>query len=798
MTMKRLLTSLAFLLICTGTLLTAADRNMADDGLRQYQWGAYEKALSTFETIFYGEPIDENVYASVALYMMIQCDSELKNYSRIIDNSRKFEQLFPQSRYLPDVLFHRAKALLERENPMAAMLNALSALSKTDDGNLEKSIMEFCDYTGRFYLSPQNMETLSYMLIDTKAITYLNLILADRYIAVGDFQSANNLLSNSKSNLTTLDYINKYKELTKYYQKSFTNQTKEINIAIVLPLSGKYSTHGEDLLEGIKFALENKRPKSTKRVNLVIVDTKSDVQTALIQLNNLLKMKDISAVIGPLTSDLATSMAPLCEFAGVPMISPTATSDRLTDYGDYVFQFNPSRQLRAKTIANYATDSLDYKRFGIISPTNEYGIATSTAFTQTVESNGGSIIYHLWYEGKPKSISDKLSRLKDEAEFFPPYFSFLDGFREAKANNYFDTLKVDSLLFTADSSDSLLSDSLILAFSDSSDSIVFALEDSLIADTIPQLSLDTNFVLDNRWADSFLYDSLLFYSDALSYYDFQPDSALYKFQQIVASSYAPLLTLEQRYNAIISDSLCFLKSEIDSSQLYVDLFCCLDFCELDSITSEFNLQDFIADSSQLTPYIDMVLVDSLVLELSKMDSLDALWLLSETDSTLFPYIFPVQNYGIDAVYMPVEQEDIRYLAPQWAKYRFDTHLLGDGNWYNKDLLKRYDSNIDSMIIASDYIWNSRDLELRKFSKSFNQKLGNYPNRIHIYGFETMDIVLDIIENGSLSAEEIKTSLANYNRKDGLIRKIEFRAENPQINSGVRLINYYKKQLRTIR
>jgi ABC-type branched-subunit amino acid transport system substrate-binding protein len=197
------------------------------------------------------------------------------------------------------------------------------------------------------------------------------------------------------------------------------------------------------------------------------------------------------------------------------------------------------------------------------------------------------------------------------------------------------------------------------------------------------------------------------------------------------------------------------------------------------------------------PYIDLKFVDSLKIELTNMDSISALWLLAKTDTVLFPYLFPFEKYGIDAVYMPIPQNHIQYLAPQWAKNRFKTQLLGDGNWYNTSLLERYKSNIDSMIIASDYYWDSRDLQLRRFAKNFTDKTGLQPNRIHIYGYESMDLLMTLIEKGSPAAKDIQDQLLNLEDQHGIIRKITFKPEKPRSSSGVRLIRFYKGKISLI-
>jgi hypothetical protein len=263
---------------------------------------------------------------------------------------------------------------------------------------------------------------------------------------------------------------------------------------------------------------------------------------------------------------------------------------------------------------------------------------------------------------------------------------------------------------------------------------------------------------------------------------------------------SPEITLEEKYNTMITDSICIFLDEIkDPMEIQISyLLKELDTIRIDSAyLCDYYFSPLIVDTVALEPYIDFELVDSLKTALTYMDSVDALWLLNETDSLLFPYIFPYENYGIEAVYMPIPQTHIQYIAPQWAKNRFPAQLLGDGNWYHTNLLQRYKSNIDSMIIASDYYWDSKDIELRRYSKYFTQKTDKQANRINIYGYESMNLLMQIIENGGNSANEISEKLKSLEGRHGIIRRIEFTPAKPRSSSGVRLISFYKGKIEPI-
>ena len=786
---------IAILLLAAFSFAFAADREEVDAGVQQFQRGAYDKALETFRYVYNSEPLETNVFSAISLFMIVKCDFELANYDRVIQDSRLFERNFKNSRYLPDVMFERAKALAKKEQYFAAMLSSVSILSLSEDEDLKEDVMLFSSDLSRYYMQPDELEMLSSLLVGEEALIYLKLIWAERNIVLGNYTSAEQLLSEIKADLNNDSYAKKFKDLNKYLNKSKKSEDPEINVAVVLPLTGRYSNTGNELLDGIKYAFESSRNQIKKRVNIIIVDTESNVRQGLSNLKQLLDMQNISVVIGPLTSEMAISMAPLCEYAGVPLIAPTATADDLIDMGNSIFQLNPEQQQRASALADFASDSLGYKRFAIVAPTTQYGVDIANAFTKSVERNGAQVVYNVWYNGTPTNINDKMSEMKDDAEYLPPYFNYLKGFREAKSLGYFE---IDTTSLEIDSLEIVVLDSMFL------DSLVF---DSLLVDSLYAMTLedtlpppDTTFILEELWPkDEAIYEVLLF-GNWFDSTRVPTDTLFARLRKQARNWLSSEITVEEKYNTMITDSICVFLDEIDDPvKIQIEYL----LRELDSIKidpaylGDYYFSPIILDTVTLEPYIDHDLIDSLKLALTQMDSIDALWLLNETDSVLFPYIFPYEEYGIEAVYFPVPQNHIQYIAPQWAKHRFPAQLLGDGNWYNTSLLKRYRSNIDSMIIASDYYWDSRAIDLRRYSKYFTQKTDKQPNRINIYGYESMDLLMHVIENGGNTASEISDKLNNLEDRYGIIRRIEFSPDKPRRSSGVRLISYYKGKLKPI-
>jgi hypothetical protein len=61
----------------------------------------------------------------------------------------------------------------------------------------------------------------------------------------------------------------------------------------------------------------------------------------------------------------------------------------------------------------------------------------------------------------------------------------------------------------------------------------------------------------------------------------------------------------------------------------------------------------------------------------------------------------------------------------------------------------------------------------------------------------MNLLMQIIENGGNSANEISEKLKSLEGRHGIIRRIEFTPAKPRSSSGVRLISFYKGKIEPI-
>ncbi|MCI6437897.1 penicillin-binding protein activator [Fibrobacter sp.] len=184
-------------------------------------------------------------------------------------------------------------------------------------------------------------------------------------------------------------------------------------VLVLAPLSGDFAEFGAAAIQGVILAHEKARLQG--KVNLRVADTRADAAQALLRTQQAVNQDSIVAVIGPIMSAPAATVAAWLgsNFQNIPMLTPTATDDGIAKMGPNIFQVNITMDNLAKSIADFATKCLSIREFAVLSPLGGYGASMSQSFTQAVERRGGSVVaFRNYEEGRP-DYKTEFSLLRD-------------------------------------------------------------------------------------------------------------------------------------------------------------------------------------------------------------------------------------------------------------------------------------------------------------------------------------------------------------------------------------------------
>ncbi|MBX7150881.1 ABC transporter substrate-binding protein [bacterium] len=202
-----------------------------------------------------------------------------------------------------------------------------------------------------------------------------------------------------------------------------------------------------------------------------------------------------------------------------------------------------------------------------------------------------------------------------------------------------------------------------------------------------------------------------------------------------------------------------------------------------------NTQDYRA---QITTIRKLGLIDQVNGAISK-----GVWSIQQIDSIYNRY-FPVDPdnpedfktplTNIDAVFLPIYSDDIKYIAPQLAFYNIKTQLLGGDNWYDLTELKLQQNYVNGAIFISEYFVNNGETRTKNFLQAYRQKFGYDAGREGVYGYDLMELISEIIKKGNYLSEDIQAELEKGIEWNGIHNTIRF-SKDSRANTSVHLLQF---------
>ena len=105
----------------------------------------------------------------------------------------------------------------------------------------------------------------------------------------------------------------------------------------------------------------------------------------------LINENGVRLIIGAVSSSVALKIAPICEENEVVLLSPTASSPKITDAGEYIFRNYPSDILEGTSMADFARD-LGLERLVVFAVNNEFGHGLKDVFVEKYPSKFRAIL----------------------------------------------------------------------------------------------------------------------------------------------------------------------------------------------------------------------------------------------------------------------------------------------------------------------------------------------------------------------------------------------------------------------
>jgi branched-chain amino acid transport system substrate-binding protein len=204
-------------------------------------------------------------------------------------------------------------------------------------------------------------------------------------------------------------------------------EIKVYRVGVVIPLSGASDAYGRNVQNGLKLALDDINAKGGvkgKPLDLLIEDDQSDEKAAVQKATPLLD--SVPLIIGGITSNTALALAPFCQKKKVILISPTATSPKLTGISPYFFRTFPSDTREGKVMAEYAVRHMGIRTVAILYVDKEYGQGLTQVFKDHFTELGGDVVYEKAYQEGTSDFASFITDIKEakpDALYLPGYYT---------------------------------------------------------------------------------------------------------------------------------------------------------------------------------------------------------------------------------------------------------------------------------------------------------------------------------------------------------------------------------------
>ncbi len=205
---------------------------------------------------------------------------------------------------------------------------------------------------------------------------------------------------------------------------------KEIVIGQYGSTSGTAATFGISTQNGIAIATDEQNAKggiSGATLRMVFEDDRSNAEEAATAVNKIISRDRPVAVLGEVSSSRSLAAAPLLQAAGIPMISPSSTSPKVTQVGNFIFRVCFMDDFQGAVIARFAYTDKGIRNAAILKDVkNDYSVGLAQYFTETFTGLGGTIVGEEAYSEQDIDFKAQLSSLiakKPDAMVLTGYYT---------------------------------------------------------------------------------------------------------------------------------------------------------------------------------------------------------------------------------------------------------------------------------------------------------------------------------------------------------------------------------------
>ncbi|MDY3868928.1 MAG: ABC transporter substrate-binding protein [Pyramidobacter sp.] len=200
-----------------------------------------------------------------------------------------------------------------------------------------------------------------------------------------------------------------------------------IKVGVFLPLTGGSAFGGQLELDGVRMAQKEMPEVLGKKVELVVVDNKTDKVEAANAVKRLIEREKVNVIIGTYGSSLAMAGGDIAEKAGIPMLGTSCTNPLVTQGKKYVFRACFIDPFQGAGAAAFAFNEMKAKKAAIlIEVTEDYCVGLAKYFEDNFKKLGGAVVSKMNYQKGDQDFTAQLTEiisLNPDVVYLPANFA---------------------------------------------------------------------------------------------------------------------------------------------------------------------------------------------------------------------------------------------------------------------------------------------------------------------------------------------------------------------------------------
>ncbi|HAB54714.1 MAG TPA: hypothetical protein DCE80_21485 [Ignavibacteriales bacterium] len=407
-----------FILLFIFSFLVFAQTNdeldkLFNSAIKDFKNSRFTSALTSFNKI--ANDFELNSKTTLALLFVGKINLELKNYSDAEENLLRLVGEFPQSKYSDEAEITLSRVYLDQKEYAKAFWRLCLIIGTTEQSETRAFAINKAEEIALNYLSAAEVKSIydSTIIVSVKPFLLLinwkiHLNWKNEKLAQETFNKLIRLYPDSHEKKEAKKLLNELQT-----PKEYSDPTDVVGVILPLTSNRSANTAASEILEGIKFALSEFNQGRDKKIGILIRDSELS-RRKLEEINEELKeIENLKSVVGPIFSAEVKDALDVFDDISVPIISPTATDDYLTELNANFFQANPSFITRGRLMAQYIYYVGNQRKIAVLNAIDGYSPILSSSFTQEFEKLGGRIVLRESYKSNSVDLKEQIKKISE-------------------------------------------------------------------------------------------------------------------------------------------------------------------------------------------------------------------------------------------------------------------------------------------------------------------------------------------------------------------------------------------------